>query len=76
MTKKKRGFVAVYCQECGYIDENVSEIAIDVIRRVAQTEDVIVDCRRCGAKITVNLTKDTMKVGKNGKIKLPETTRW
>lgn len=76
MKKNKAQYMAVYCQRCGCIDYNVSVIAIETIRRIAQTEDAIIDCKQCGAKITVNFTNDILKINKRGKIKLNDTTQW
>jgi Fe-S-cluster-containing hydrogenase component 2 len=74
--KQTKLFVAVYCQHCGYTDPCVSAIAIDAIRRIAQTDDAIINCKQCGQPIPVNFTQDILKIGKNGKVKLPDTTRW
>ncbi len=76
MTKKQPQFVAVYCQSCGYIDANVSVIAIETIQQLTQSNDAFIICKQCGTKITVDLENDPMKVGKNGTVKLPETTKW
>jgi predicted nucleic-acid-binding Zn-ribbon protein len=74
--KQTHLFVAVYCQNCGYTDPFVSVLAIDAIRRIAQTDDGVITCKQCGQPIPFNFTDDILKIGKNGKVKLPETTRW
>jgi len=76
MNNNRPQYVAVYCPTCGYVDKEVSTIAIDAIRRLAQTEDAIVDCKHCGTKIKVNFNEDMLTIGRKGKVKLPETTQW
>ncbi len=69
-------YMAVYCQHCGYIDENVSKIAIKVQLQFTQQEFATIKCRNCGESMSVNLNEDLMKVGKDGKYKLRDTTKW
>jgi predicted nucleic-acid-binding Zn-ribbon protein len=76
MMKKEPQFMAVYCQHCGFIDQNVSVIAIETIRAIAQTEYATIQCKQCGNNISVNFSEDMMKVKKNGKYELKETTQW
>jgi uncharacterized Zn finger protein len=76
MMSKPSDFIAIYCQHCGFIDENVSLLAIETIRAIAQTEDATIKCKQCGGLIPVNFEKDALKVGKDGKFKLKKTTQW
>lgn len=69
-------YMAVYCQSCGHIDENVSKTAVKVILEMTQQEFATIECKQCGQKIAVNLNEDLMKVGKNGKYKLKDTSQW
>lgn len=73
---KKPEFMAVYCQHCGFIDENVSKIAVRTILEITKQEFADIVCKQCGQKNQVNLNEDLMKIGKNGKVKLKETSQW
>jgi predicted nucleic-acid-binding Zn-ribbon protein len=73
---KKTEFMAVYCQHCGFIDPNVSKIAIKTILDITNQEFATIVCKQCGNVIPVNLKEDLLKVGKNGHVKLKDTTQW
>jgi predicted nucleic-acid-binding Zn-ribbon protein len=69
-------FMAVYCQHCGFIDPNVSKVAVRTVLEITKQEFATITCKQCGQPIPVNLNEDLMKVGKNGKVKLKETSQW